>query len=78
MNADDVTDAAHRPLESLERCRLDPGVSAGPILSGTAGWADVADFFARHDCHRFVFPSGYRRATAPIPRLPASDLPAAR
>ena len=83
MNADDVTDAAHRPLDpssgepgsgkEIERCRLDPGVSAGPIQTGAATWADVADFFARHDCHRFAFPAGYRRATAPIPRLPAAD-----
>jgi hypothetical protein len=75
MDADEVTDGAHHPLEALERCRLDPGASAGPIQTGTAGWADVADFFARHDCHRFVFPSGYRRATAPIPRLPADSPP---
>jgi hypothetical protein len=71
MALDEVTDAAHHPLESVERCRLDPGTSAGPIASGVASWSDVADYFARHDCHRFAFPAGYRRATAPIPRLPA-------
>ena len=72
MNADEVTDAAHNPLESVERCRLDPAAIAGPIQSGAASWADVADFFARHDCHRFGFPLGYRRTTAPIPRLPVA------
>lgn len=71
MGLDDVTDAAHRPIESVERCRLDPGTSAGAMASGIASWADVADYFARHDCHRFAFPPGYRRTTAPIPRLPA-------
>lgn len=76
MGRDEVDDAAHRPLEPVERCRLDPGVTAGAITSGVATWADVADFFARHDCQRFSFPPGVRRATAPIPRLPATDAPA--
>ncbi len=71
MGLDEIVDAAHRPLEAVERCRLDPATSAGPMASGVASWADVADYFARHDCHRFTFPAGYRRATAPIPRLPA-------
>jgi hypothetical protein len=70
MNADDVTDAAHRPIEDVMRCRIDTAATAGAIHSGAATWADVADYFARHDCHRFAFPPGYRRATDPIPRLP--------
>jgi hypothetical protein len=71
VGADDVTTASHQPRETLEPCRgVDATQLAQWIRDGTTTWGDVIDFFSRHDCHRFSFVTGYRRATAPLPSLP--------
>src|SRR5262249_54492597 len=39
------------------------------ILRGTeksvVSWRDVIDFYARHDCHSYIFPVGYHAFTKP-------------
>jgi len=72
LGADEVTANAHRPMPQVEACA---GVEAGSIVQmlrdGAAVWADVVDFYARHDCRRYAFVPGYRRASAALPSLPA-------
>lgn len=71
VGADDVTTASHQPIERVEPCRgVDAAAIAQWIRGGQATWGDVIDFFSRHDCHRFEFVPGYRRATAQLPSLP--------
>lgn len=71
LGADEVTANAHRPLPHVETCAaLDAASLVQMVRDGAATWADIIDFYARHDCRRFAFVPGYRRATAPLPELP--------
>jgi hypothetical protein len=73
LGADEVTANAHRPMPAVEACT---GIDAASIVQmmrdGAAAWADVVDFYARHDCRRYAFVPGYRRATAALPSLPVT------
>jgi hypothetical protein len=72
LGQDAITAAAHRPLVQVGACPdLDAKTLAAYIQAGTAAWADVADFYSRHDCHRLQFFPGYRRAEAALPSLPS-------
>jgi hypothetical protein len=35
------------------------------MQKGETTWLDVVDFYARHNCEGFIFPSGYRAFTVP-------------
>ncbi len=71
LGQDEVTAASHQPFERVEPCRsLDAAVLSGWIRDGTTSWADVVDYFSRHDCHRYAFVRAYRRATTALPGLP--------
>ena len=37
----------------------------GGLRAGTVTWRDVIDFYARHRCHTYGFPTGYRALTRP-------------
>jgi hypothetical protein len=67
---DAIVDRAHRPAKNVERCRVDVRGIAGWIEDGKTSWADVIDFFSRHNCHRFAFFLEYKRSDAPLPALP--------
>jgi hypothetical protein len=72
LGQDAITAAAHRPLVQVAACPdLDAKTLAAYLQAGTAAWADVADFYSRHDCHRLQFFPGYRRAEAALPSLPS-------
>lgn len=72
LGQDAITAAAHRPLVQVAACPdLDAKTLAAYIQAGTAAWADVADFYSRHDCHRLQFFPGYRRAEAALASLPS-------
>lgn len=71
LGYDEVTANAHRPLPAVETCSaLDAASLVQLQREGAATWADVVDFYARHDCRRFAFVPGYRRATTPLASLP--------
>jgi hypothetical protein len=73
LGHDAITAAAHHPLVPVGECPdLDAKTLAAYLQAGTAAWADVADFYSRHDCQRLQFFPGYRRAQEPLPSLPAA------
>lgn len=72
LGQDAITAAAHRPLVKVSGCPdLDARTLAAYLQAGTAAWADVVDYYSRHDCHRLQFFPGYRRAEAALVSLPA-------
>jgi hypothetical protein len=73
LGHDATTAAAHRPVVAVAACAdLDVRTLAAYLQAGTATWADVVDFYSRHDCHRLPFFPGYRRAEQALPTLPVS------
>lgn len=71
LGQDAISTAAHKPQVSVSTCSdLDAKTHAAYLQAGTASWADMADFYARHDCHRLRFFPGYHRAEEPLPTLP--------
>lgn len=69
---DSISSAAHKPQVPVSPCKgLDTKTHAAILRAGTASWADMADFYSRHDCHRLHFFAGYHRAQEPLPTLPA-------
>ncbi|MEM7157696.1 MAG: hypothetical protein AAF799_32950 [Myxococcota bacterium] len=71
LGLDATSDAGHRPSISVPKCtKLDTKALLGYLQAGTAKWADIVDFYSRHNCHRLDFFPGYRRAEAPLDGLP--------
>ncbi len=71
LGADEVTANAHRPVPPVVRCSsTDVATTVQLLREAAASWADVVDFYARHDCRRFAFVQGYRRATSTLTSLP--------
>lgn len=76
LGHDATTAAAHRPVVPVAPCvDLDAKSLAAQLQAGTATWADVVDFYSRHDCHRLQFFPGYRRAEQALPSLPVVPPP---
>jgi len=65
------TAAGHRVPSPAKECSFVPwrDIQASSEQAHT-GWADVIDFYARHNCDEYSFFRGYRRWTAPG-KLPA-------
>jgi len=57
--------------EAMPPCKHIPWqqMEAG-LGSGDIHWADIADFYSRHNCDEYVFFPSYRRATDAIESLP--------
>ena len=71
LGSDSTSDAGHRPKVSVPKCtRVDTKALLAYLQAGTATWADIVDFYSRHNCHRLDFFPGYRRAEAPLAGLP--------
>ncbi|MEM6992693.1 MAG: hypothetical protein AAF721_19420 [Myxococcota bacterium] len=69
---DTVTAHAHRPLVRIKRCDdTDPTAILRMLGTGSLRWVDVADFYSRHNCHRFELFEAYRHTSKPLERLPA-------
>jgi len=51
----------HQPPESSEKCStiMSQAVRSG-LEQGQIGWRDLVDFYARHRCTTYRFPSSYR------------------
>mgnify|MGYP001556667046 CR=1 FL=1 len=65
----------HRGLTSKEPCvaAMSQVVQSG-IEQGDIGWRDLVDFYARHRCQTYQFPSSYRAITSDGQRsIPAVD-----
>jgi len=69
---DERTTSGHTPPDKLKPCAFVPwrDIRAAAEVKGGAQWADVLDFYARHDCDEYSFFPSYRRATRPL-LLPA-------
>jgi hypothetical protein len=68
---DGVTGRAHSPMQRVEMCKdIDTGGLARKVQSGLTRWVDLADYFSRHNCHRFEFPDEYRHTGKRLDRLP--------
>ena len=65
------TAAGHRAPPSTKLCEFVPwrDIEASAAEAHT-GWADVIDFYARHNCDEYSYWRGYRRWTSPG-KLPA-------
>jgi len=51
----------HRGVDGPERCSsVMPQVVRTGLERGEIGWRDLADFYARHRCQTYSFPSTYR------------------
>lgn len=73
---DERSTAGHVPPDKLKPCSFIPwrDIRAAADVKGGPGtaveWADVLDFYARHNCDEYTFYPTYRRWTAPA-TLPA-------
>jgi hypothetical protein len=64
----------HRANESSECTAVMSSVVRNGIDAGDIGWRDLADFFARHRCQTYQFPSKYRALKSDGERaIPAMD-----
>lgn len=75
FGADPITAGAHRPEPEVAPCEdLDIAAMVDARRDGQVKWADLVDYFARHDCRRFAFGAGYTRPTAVLGHLPAGPV----
>lgn len=62
---------AHHGPRAATRCDGVPTSRIAMAIDAEAtSWADVVDFYSRHNCDRLQVPDGYRRAEAPVEQLP--------
>ncbi len=75
VGIEDRIGRGHRGVDTQEKCS--PVVSAvvrGLMEKGDLTWRDLADFYARHRCQTYQFPSSYRAFKSDGERqLPAVD-----
>jgi hypothetical protein len=74
VGLEDQVARGHRGVSSKEPCVASvPQVVKSGIESGDIGWRDLVDFYARHRCQTYQFPSSYRALTVdgqrPIPAV---------
>jgi hypothetical protein len=65
IGLDERTAAGHRPPPPAKECAFVPwrDIQASSEAAHT-GWADVIDFYARHNCDEYSYFRGYRRWTS--------------
>lgn len=75
VGLDDHTARGHRGVTSSEPCVASmPQVVQSGIEHGDITWRDLVDFYARHRCQTYQFPSKYRALDADGQRpIPAVD-----
>ena len=61
VGVEDRIARGHQPPESSEKCStvVSQAVRSG-LEQGQIGWRDLVDFYARHRCQTYRFPSAYR------------------
>lgn len=74
IGLDARTGTGHTPPKDVPFCKYVP---ARDIESSGAAWADVIDFYARHNCdeYRFFRTYRFRRAAGPLPAGPDENTP---
>jgi hypothetical protein len=76
---DERSTAGHEPPGKLKPCSFVPWreIRTAADVSGGVTWADVIDFYARHNCDEYSFFSSYRRWQSPgsLPAQPATAAP---
>ena len=76
---DERSTAGHTPPEKLKPCAFVPWreIRAAAAIKDGVDWADVLDFYARHNCDEYSFATTYRRWTAPgdLPVKPSAATP---
>jgi hypothetical protein len=75
VGIEDRVARGHRGVETRETCSavVSAAVRSG-VDSGAIGWRDLVDFYARHRCQSYQFPSTYRAFKSDGERsLPAVD-----
>ena len=76
---DDRTSAGHQPPLKMKTCLIVPWRDIKRASEGANGvrWADVMDFYARHNCDEYSFIPTYRRWTQPatLPAHPQDTAP---
>ena len=66
IGLDERTAAGHRVPAPAKECAFVPWREIdASTKSAHTGWADVIDFYARHNCDEYSFFRGYRRWTTP-------------
>jgi hypothetical protein len=61
LGVEDRLARGHHGVEGREKCsQVMPQVVRSGIDRGDIGWRDLADFYARHRCQTYTFPSRYR------------------
>jgi hypothetical protein len=61
LGVEDRLARGHRGVETKEKCsQVMSQVVRSGIDRGDIGWRDLADFYARHRCQTYSFPSRYR------------------
>ncbi len=75
VGIDDRIARGHRGVDAKEQCSSsESAVVRGLLDRGDLGWRDLADFYARHRCQTYAFPSSYRAFKQDGERgLPAAD-----
>jgi hypothetical protein len=64
VGLDDHTVRGHRPPTKSSCVASMPAVVASGLEKGDIGWRDLVDFYARHRCQTYQFPSSYRAINA--------------
>jgi hypothetical protein len=74
---DERTAGGHEPPKEDKTCSFVPWREVQAARSEGGGWADVIDFYARHNCEEYSFWRGYRRWTSPgtLPSHPVAGEP---
>jgi hypothetical protein len=74
---DERAASGHVPPDKLKSCAFVPWreIHAASEHPDGVKWADVLDFYARHNCDEYTFPTSYRRWTAPgtLPVAPPTN-----
>ena len=67
---DSMAAKSHKLAEEISVCNEDATEIARMMIENLVKWEDVIDFYSRHDCLHYAWPSEYRLAKEPLPALP--------
>ena len=60
VGLDGLTAKAHEVAEGTAQCTEDEEMLQRALYEGELAWEDVIDFYSRHDCTHYPWPSDYR------------------
>ncbi|MFH0901171.1 MAG: hypothetical protein V2A73_11135 [Pseudomonadota bacterium] len=77
IGMDPRSSRGHRPTKGEPCVNIPEQAIHNGVQKGQTTWFDVIDFYARHRCETYLFPSGYRAwKTAGEQQLPVAAAPA--